>query len=354
MTHRDNKIVKLYILFKKTIILCSVCWMSTLFLKASQILPLIEKAYNKPNLIFISKLGGFSSNNFLLQQEQKHYILKKIAEKDIKNNYTIPDIAKYINKCGLPAPHFFLTNENTYFFKYQENHYLFYERIEGRNLHGLEFQQKSLEESAHALVKLHKALPPTFLPIKEELSYRGILDTYQKLKSLHVLNEHFKIIEQSLNYKVQAIKKINLQKEKQCKKKLLTFVHGDFHNENILFSNNHSLIGILDFDKSHIGNGIKDVFHFIRLACCNNGFTSINVSKACIFSKEYFKKMNHSLDEIENAYNEYLTEQLSSSFFENLFLESQDILWLEFIERDLKNFDFLINSKEKFLRTILP
>ena len=110
-------------------------------------------------------------------------------------------------------------------------------------------------------------------------------------------------------------------------------VHGDFHNENILFDHHH-LVGLLDLEKFCIGNPFSDLMHFIRLACFNSRFLTNNFLKAKIFAQQYLLLRPCSDAEVEGGYMNYIYEQVQSVFLENLYLENRDPFLLKMILRD--------------------
>lgn len=124
-------------------------------------------------------------------------------------------------------------------------------------------------------------------------------------------------------------------------------VHGDFHNENILFDESQNIVRLLDFEETHLGHRVEDVMHFIFLACCNSGFNDSNIKKARFFTQAYKNLYPLSDREFLFGLNFKLFKESSSFFIENMLYQTGHPVFVKLLERDLIKLTYFRDSKNK-------
>lgn len=129
-------------------------------------------------------------------------------------------------------------------------------------------------------------------------------------------------------------------------------VHGDFHNQNILFNKKGRVTSILDFEHVHFGDGLFDVMHFIRLGCCNTGYKPPNLRLAQLFARKYLLLNPRLREDIKSSLQSYLLYYASSLFLEKTFLENRDPFYLSLIQRDINSFHFFMTHFDYFFESI--
>lgn len=191
----------------------------------------------------------------------------------------------------------------------------------GRNLHSPDFHTATLNDTAALLAKFHRCtmlglvtarVPPEPLTVLTDLK-RKIIQNAAKSRAIKavVLN----LIERKINL-VEAICKIRMPAKKLP---IFYLTRGDFHNENILFLPNQAISGILDFEKTHLGDGLYDVLHFIRLLFGKTWPTDTGIAPAQLFVRHYLKKIR-LINSPHQAFGDYLMVQLSAVFLNAAFL----------------------------------
>lgn len=317
----------------------------------------IDSAYGLGPFTQVSKIGGLSSKNYRLFDGKSTYILKKMQKQPSIIPKRIYEVSLTLRNAGLPAPIFLSTRTGEPFLKVNNSYYLLYKEIKGKHLHEADFNEKSLEQVGAVLSKFHQSTHPTCvdivppsLNVLSDLSFPLFFDLKSQLGIVDNKTREMEVVLKSLDEKENLLRSINFKNK--SKKQDPYLVHGDFHNENLLFNTDHTLAGILDFERVHIGGGLQDVFHFIMLACCNSGFTDKNMGNARIFVNSYLRSLPHSKNDIENSYYAYIMEKAGSTFLEQLYITNKEPFVLDLIRRDLSAFKFLTESKEIFFKSI--
>ena len=132
-----------------------------------------------------------------------------------------------------------------------------------------------------------------------------------------------------------------------------SLVHGDFHNENLIFTEHKRLPSILDFDLAYLGNGIADVFNFMLFACFNTGFARHNFSKGSCFLEAYTERRRTTTTELEFG-TQCLLDKLAGSFFlEATLYNTRDLFFAELLERDLKKVLYLKDNLPEFTNLLV-
>ena len=135
-------------------------------------------------------------------------------------------------------------------------------------------------------------------------------------------------------------------------KKSDSFVHGDFHNENILFSKS-SVKAILDFELSHKGNSAEDMVNFVWFAFLNNDLSDKALSRAHDFLKTCENVAKVSKTDLENAFKLTFLRFVQSSVLEKSLIEYKESFYEGLLKRDLKKFKEIDNNMKPILKKLL-
>jgi Ser/Thr protein kinase RdoA (MazF antagonist) len=125
----------------------------------------IESAYGLENLKIISKLGGLTSNNVCVSNENTRFVLKQLAAHSSQLLEKIIAVADMLHQSHIPVPKFMSTLDGQKNFYLDQHYYLLYEQLDGNILHEGNFKKKSLEEAAGMLAKIHQCTAPIFLKL---------------------------------------------------------------------------------------------------------------------------------------------------------------------------------------------
>lgn len=303
-------------------------------------------------------LGGFSSLNVPLQGNGKNYVLKKYRAKNERDVTYIETIAKFLQKENLPCFSPILTkNAEDHFFR-EGAYYALYPKIEGQIYDEPSLDEKRLQSAADLLGKLHSLKLPEGLVKEPKTLSSESLDAFIKAPALQKSCTHnspsaeiLRFIEKSIDQKKALLKDLS-DKKVSWNLEGNQLVHGDFHNQNLLFGLKNEIVGLLDFEEVHKGHGLEDVVHFILLGCCNTGFENENLEKAQIFLKNYSSHHLITKKELKVAIYHWIIRNSTSVFMEELLLSTQDPFFIELIKRDRKKVDYLIHEMDSFVEKI--
>lgn len=277
-------------------------------------------------------LGGFSSQNRQVLLKNGQSVMVKYCVRNQWNPLTIK-IASHLAQHShlIYAPHVTLEGCSTY--EIEDQVFAIFPFIAGRKRHGPAFNRESLTSVARALREFHTVatyvndyagtheMGPDFAQQKQI-----ICQSLTALPSAHAIS-----IKKSIDIKRQIIESTKVKRafdhDVRCH-----IVHGDFHNENILLRGN-DVVAIVDFEMLQFGRVEDDLVVFIILACCNGGFTDENLAKGRIVVEEYQRQCPFSLD-IESALLRFIYRNSLSLFFEQMFIDKPEEIYLNIIDRN--------------------
>ena len=329
--------------------------------QVSSILPieLLKKTYGFKALKILSKIGGYSTQYYsAIVDDDKKIIIKHYHSLDIHKVKKIVDVTNVISQFDLKAPLLIHTSDGQFYKSFDEGHIIIYYKIQGRILHANDFNNTSLNSTGTYLAKLHEIstsskllLPSTINLLKSqheiEQSVKSVQDIIRaKPKGSSIDNITNKLIDMKLNMLSEFIRYDHFLSHLLSQQKL---IHGDFHNENLLFDDRDNIAGILDFEESHYGHPMEDIMHFVELGCCNMGHNEANFQKARCFFSSYSKINKLTPEEIELGLHLYLYKISSSFFLENKLYDSSSDELITLIERDIKSLEYFATHSNQFI-----
>lgn len=310
-----------------------------------------------------SRVRGCSASNFRIETKDCAYFLKLRDNNTPQKPEWIEILETHLAEHGVRTPAPLPTlNGNLSLNLTKEDSATLYPWVEGIVKHEKNFDEESLKQSAEILSKIHITPPPQELPRMQEIT--GFLSDEKATffsKQFDELSENMETtkIEEEPKRKISEL--INIKKSFLCDTRNRTFlskdvdvghlVHGDFHNENLLFENSN-VTAVLDLELAHIGQRMEDVATFIFLACCNSGFEQDNISLASSFLRHYHKCLPFSSQELEHgiAYKCFISA--SSLFLERRYIATKDPFFLILFDRDIKKFSFLQKHLSRFILSL--
>jgi thiamine kinase-like enzyme len=128
-------------------------------------------------------------------------------------------------------------------------------------------------------------------------------------------------------------------------------VHGDFHNENIIFDL-QEVAWILDFEYTTVGDPFDDIGQFIDKATCNYGFGDREILLAGAFINGYRNIRNISADEFAVGMKYYLVTFCNSTYFERRVAEKCGLEMEGYIKRDTRKANEILMNFEHIVHKI--
>lgn len=295
------------------------------------------------------RIGGFSAENYIVKTKDNHKFVAKILRNNA-NDYVnqIEKVSRLFNKSGK-----FFTKP----IKEDAQHKIIISKfIKGDVLHGDDIKECFYEPIAKVLkhyerIKIDDSLKNSFdLYFNIKASQHKIDDIKGKLKKT---DSYYELVKNILELKTSILNKYKKNDDLvKWIKKSDSFVHGDFHNENILFSKS-SVKAILDFELSHKGNSAEDMINFVWFAFLNNDLSNKSLSRAHDFLKTCENVAKVSKTDLENAFKLTFLRFVQSSVLEKSLIEYKESFYEGLLKRDLKKFKEIDNNMKTILKKLL-
>lgn len=223
--------------------------------------------FHSPILSIKKSKRGASSYNYLIETKDSKKLVK-IAWKHKKNG--VKRLSKIIHILS-QNPRLLTARivpiQKKLFFKYKKNYGFILEYIPGKSLPSYKIK----DQHFHQILNSYQFFTQTKWENTEILiPAHNFEKIYQEC--LNLTNSHIHILQnknnirsyiikyflKKLEYQLSLIKKTPLK----MKKEKITVIHGDFHNNNLLF-NQGKLVAFLDFENVGYGYLTEDLFRFI-------------------------------------------------------------------------------------------
>lgn len=303
------------------------------------------------DLITLDRVGGYSAENYVATFDggQKYFVklLRDNAQNYIAKLKSVTDILDENPRIPFFKPVILNDVSNIIVFPY----------VDGRVLHGLDIGRVHCDGIVSDLLANFSLLNPEKLP---EHSFKLFEDMDSSISEINSIlgalqkdNKYHQIITDILNLKLGLIDKYAYNPELiNWVKQSNNFVHGDFHNENILFKNN-SVAAVIDFELAHRGHLAEDPINFIWFAFLNSDFSAENLMRASEFLQ--LARDNLGLTEIDvvNGFKFLYIKLFSSAFLETSLLRYGDDFYAGLLQRDVKKFKYIDDNLSKILNSLL-
>lgn len=328
---------------------------------SSALLKDIQANYGFKSVQAVRSLGGLSASNHIIEAGGKQLVLKKYRSKKPDVVMRIEDNTAFLHQHHIPVVMPLTTKARRYHFGHAGSIYAIYPKIEWQVLHEPSLSPNALSSAATLLAQFHKAGQQCKLPLSngaEKLVPKAQVranakELRQLVKAQSLGAEVDGLTTKLLTTKLTLLDKLMLPEELTKYFAGHDLVHGDFHNENLLFSSTGKVTCLLDFEEMHFGRRVEDVLNFIHLACCNSGHKEENIDKARHFLKTYASI--HYLTQRDILYGtHYSLYRFAASFFLEAKLYTQHELFLtQFLQRDLGKFTYFLNHLDEFVQKLL-
>lgn len=295
---------------------------------------------------------GHSSQNVHLRANGAHFVMKRYGDLAARRLSELTLLANFLRAQKYPSVAPVLNRNQSFEFFCDGGVFALFPYQKGRVLHGSELTPIALTQTAKLIAELHRLgtkLPFSLKPSREIIPTTLDLDAQRRAR-IHRLATFCKnrkcapLIERSL-----SIKRVFLEKlpdrffDFSAIATGLDLLHGDFHNENILFESSSGSICLLDFEECRLGHRIQDLMQFVHLALCNLDYSEISLKNCRKFLKDYRHFAPISNAEIKAGLCEYFANLATSLFFEETYCANGDAATERLIERDIRKLEFYRN-----------
>jgi len=185
------------------------------------------------------------------------------------------DLLLFLDEYNISVPKLIPTYNKLFYTKYDfegDNKYL----IVQEHIYGTSWKNTKIEalNAAAELRKLHKVLDSYYNKIDKTL----VSKTNAYLKANQMLDVSLKSNKDKnkektidlINYYKTKKHDLNIYKEELYKcgyLESLSIIHGDYNPSNMIFSQTHDILAIIDFDNSSIDNQYRDIVEMILTFC---------------------------------------------------------------------------------------
>lgn len=298
----------------------------------------VENEYALGDITEIRELGGLSSVNRLLVTSTGRYVIKHFKDSDAHRADLISDQYNRLEHLGIRCPKLLHTTAGKAYARHAGGTYLILTFLDGVILHDSERLRTNMSSIAGALAATHAKLklivgkdldrwPTAKITGEEDLarSNKGCSAILERIQSLR-------------DTKLKLIDRIG---QKAVPPGTIKLIHGDLHNENIVFEDGSSDISFLDWERSRPGVQSEDAATFGIFAFCNFSFESSNVATLWNFLADYGQRAGSHDDELKLGVALTLLRMLKSSFIESLVIQDPSDFSLGLLARDELRFSHL-------------
>lgn len=313
-----------------------------------RLLEQIKLHYGFSDIQWVGRIGGLSAQNDEVTAESSPLILKNYLDKTEEDVLRIEKITQFLCDHSIPAVPALISNYRESHFTFEKKLFALFPKTSGQILHEPQLTEKSLTAVATLLAQIHKIdidslkiseLPNRTFPHKNtQLTIDTVLSS-MKRGSLDISYERqvLDLLQTKLETLSNYIPLDFIHSHLQCK----SFVHGDFHNENIIFDDSLKITRLLDFEESHIGCRVTDVLHFVLIACCSTGFQLSHLEKAQFFVRKYCDIFPLTHEEVVCGIYCALLKDCRSFFIEKKLYETNNLFFIHLVKRDLEKIIYI-------------
>lgn len=240
----------------------------------------ILKNYNIENYEIKKMSKGFACEKWLVECQNKMYILKKMPTSKIMRLEFINLVQNVLAKSKI-APQIIKTKDNKEYHFFDNEAYIMYEYICGESLNKQNLSLKDIHDIGKLLGKIHKILNfnsyelkdynhnslsmrcPNIDNIKNYINkYIDSEDCIDKKKALKILNYKLKYLNNiNYDYIISLFEKYNN-----------TIVHGDFYTDNILLTSNGLIC--FDLDQTCTFPLVYEIYRAMSIICYDKKYSN--------------------------------------------------------------------------------
>jgi Ser/Thr protein kinase RdoA (MazF antagonist) len=264
-------------------------------------------------------------------------------------------LLSYLKQQNLPVSVPLLTSQNNYHVYFAGKYYSLYPYIPGQILHE-PLPTAAIHHAALVLAKIHKLMIRPTIPLPDAKPPQ-LSQAEHAIKAAHLLHftkqnslgaELDQIVTQLIRMKLATYHHLKSH-DLALSSSIQGFTHGDFHNQNLIFTPKHNLAAVLDFEAAHYGYQLTDLIKFIRLACCNRGFNPANLAKAQQFVTSYTSLRPLTDADITAGFNHMLLDFCGRFELETQLYREKSLFLVQYLIRDLRALKYFTAQQNQLL-----
>lgn len=297
-------------------------------------LGLVATHYGLGSVHEVRRLGGLSAQNWLLVTAAGRFVLKRFAPQGCAQHEATARLLEALARAAFPAPRCVVpVGQQSTSLRAGDDAYALHVWRAGEVRHGYAVTTSALQAVARTLAELHRLGPqlasevPSLrtLPAPDATAARQTLQLWQaRLRDAVLPADAHQAIVCSLAVK-RAFLRTTAPEFSISDGREHDLVHGDFHNENVLFDDADNVSGVVDLETAGLGDGLGDVFTFILLCCCATGLAQPELARANVFVRAYVEASGRPLGggELARGWHQAFFRLATSLFFEDRALRGE-------------------------------
>lgn len=306
----------------------------------------LRELYGIEHSHLLSRLGGLSTINLKVELDARVFVLKQFRSTNEEDVVRFEEVADLLNANALPVALPIVDRWRARHFELDGRYHALFPFVEGMTLHEPSLTEASLSSAAVHLARLHRIEVPAGLRLARRRDRPGLAvpaperaaSVLERARTSPLPEPVLDLLRRVIEAKVALLAAGPRASLKASTAEHL--VHGDFHNENILFDSTGNVVAILDFEETHLGHRARDVFTFVNFACCNTGFSDDNLTKAKYFLESYDSSHLLTEREIEAGAADLVRDICGRFFLEEELLRTGHAELIGYLERDLRKIDY--------------
>lgn len=302
------------------------------------------------DLISLNRVGGYSAENYLaIFDGNQKYFIKLLRENTTAYIAKLKTVIDILDKSrDLPFVRPLSIDES--------NNIIIYRYVDGVVLHGSDISERHCESIVQNVLQKFILLSSDNLSEHSYSLFENMDSNVKEIQNLLITSrdsEHAELINDILCLKLSLIDKYAIDQGLiNWIKNTNNFVHGDFHNENVLF-NSTSVAAVIDFELAHRGHPIEDAINFVWFAFLNSDISSDNLAHARTFLRFATKHLHLSDMDVVNGFKFMYAKLFSSAFLETSLLKYGGDFYPGLLRRDLKKFKYIDNNLSAITNELL-
>ncbi len=311
---------------------------------------IIKNLFNK-DVKHSERIGGFTAENYLVVTENnKKYIVKFLGDK----------FSDYESKLKQTRRIMGAERQNRFaqpIWMSRKHKLVVLPYVRGKVLHGEDIKPQYYTSVARVF-KDWKSKKVKHCGLRHSANiYLNIKKSKQDIdalqKQLKQTDFYYKTVKDILDLKQSIVSKYENDTELDVwLRNSKDFVHGDFHNENILFSKNN-VKAVLDFELAHCGHYAEDMINFVWFAFLNNDLSDKNLNKSADFLRICRQETGVSKQDLKNAFVFTFLRFVQSSFLEKSLVDSKEQFFEGLLRRDLKKFKEIDENMSSIINKLI-
>jgi aminoglycoside phosphotransferase (APT) family kinase protein len=303
------------------------------------IVSLLEERHGLRDIELLGDAGGISSANLIFRTGDQRFLLKRYRSAKLATVQRIERVTDRLHRLGFPVVPALRGSDGAAHFEWNGRWYGVFTWVAGFERHENDLTSRARHAAGALLAALHDVADPAAVtggeppePLTGPVDPAALRDAIARGSSDPNLDRQAQAL---LDLKARLVSRLE-----SCAgdPPYRTLVHGDYQNQNLIFSERDEIRALLDLELVDIGDPMLDVMSFIHFACCNTGYGASNLTRARNFLGGYRARRSLHPEELVRGLHASIVSLARSCFIEAEVFLSGRVDLAPFIARDARRF----------------